>query len=220
MSPLVRAGLIFGVASVAAFVASFFIRIPFINFMLAYGSVLALGWGAGYTAAKASGSLQGQGAGRGAAAGALAGVVHLILFTLALTLLVSLVSRIPGVQNAFQNAISQAQSRNPNANLRNVPSAGTILGVGGAFVGFCFGLVNLLLMTIAGLVGGAMWKGAAYPAGMPTGQYMPATGYTVGNQPPYGNQPPAAGLPTPGTNFPPNQPDEAGARVYPERDQR
>lgn len=180
MSPVVRAGLLFGVASVVAAIAGAFIPIGGVNLLIAFVSVVALGWGAGYTAAKDSGALPGQGTGRGAGAGALAGVVNMILLAIILTVLFSVITRfIPGLDEQFQSALDEAAQANPDQATPNV-SATAIFGVGGAVFGFCIGLVNLILMTIAGLVGGALYKGTPgtmEPSGVP---YIPGSTQTYG----------------------------------------
>ncbi len=61
---MARAGILFGLAAVVAFIAGLFI--PVVGIFVAFLAVIALGWGAGYTAAKTTGAAAGQGTGRGA----------------------------------------------------------------------------------------------------------------------------------------------------------
>jgi hypothetical protein len=197
MSGAVRAGILFGIASVLAFVGAIFLVgiLSVFAFVIAFGSVIALGWGAGYTAAK-SATTPGSGVGRGASAGAISGTINLILLTIALVVLFNLLLSIPG----FREQLNQAIQQNPEAAGLDPETA---LGIGGVFLGGCLGFINLVLMVIAGLIGGAMWKGtpgtqAQYmPAGSST-YTPPPTGTTYGGQP-YGSTP---------------SDTEGGARIY------
>jgi hypothetical protein len=181
-----RAGLLFGLAATIAFIGGMMLSgiLPCINLIIAFGSVIALGWGAGYTAAKTTGAASGQGTGRGFAAGAIAGTVVLI----GTVLIFLLVQYIPGVQEAVSQGMQEAMQQNPE--MEGV-DAGTMLGLGLGLVGFMCGIVNFVLMLISGALGGLMWKGA--PA---TANYVPAGGSYTPNMT-YSN---------PG--------DESGARVY------
>lgn len=154
--------------------------------------LIALGWGAGNTAAKTTGAGSGQGVGRGLTAGAIAGTVVLIGSVAAFFLL----QVIPGFGDAFTQAMQEAAQQNPDA--------GTALGLG--IIGFGCGIVNFILMLIGGAIGGLMWKGtpaaAAYtPAG---GSYVPNQTYSSTDQP-YG------GTPTQDYRDPG---EPGGARVY------
>ncbi len=198
MSPVVRAGVLFGLAALLATIGAILILVVFpFNLLLAGIAAAALGWGAGYTAAKASGAGPGQGTGRGAAAGAIAGTIVLIGTVIAFVALTPFISSIPGFNEAFEQGLQQ----NPEA--ANLPegSAATFLGLGLGVLGFCGGFINFLLMLIAGLIGGVMWKGAA--------AYVPAGGATYGAPATGGYVPNQTGSQTYG-----NQANEGGPRVY------
>ena len=210
---MLKAGLLFGVASVFAAIAALFVPIPLVNILVAFASIIALGWAAGYTAAKWTGAQPGQGVGRGAGAGAIAGGINLLLLTVMLIVLFSTITRlIPGIEEQFNEAIQQAQQETPGQEIPDVSPTG-LLGIGGGVLGFCFGLVNLLIMTVSGLVGGVMWKGSAPttaggmsypPGGMP--------GYMVGGQPPAGQVPPTSPYET--------QSLDNAAKIYPDDSQQ
>jgi hypothetical protein len=195
MSPTVRAGLLFGLGGLLAFFGGMFIPIPCVNIIIAFGSLIALGWGAGYTAAKASGAGPGQGTGRGATAGAIAGVIALIGTVVALIALSSVIMNLPGVREQIAVALQQ----DPNTQGLNPGDVEAAAGMGFAVAGFCFGVLNFILMLLGGLFGGMMWKGT------PAATYASAGGSPYGTSPTntYGNQP--------GTYTPPT---EGGARVY------
>jgi hypothetical protein len=153
---MVRIGLIFGVAAAIAFTAGLLIPIPCVRFLLAFGSIIALGWGAGYTAAKTTRIAAGQGIGRGAATGAIAGGVVLTISTLAFLVLANTAF--------FQELFREALQQNPGIVSPSAAQPSTMDAVPAAFIsgagaGFCLGTVNLVLMVIAGAIGGAMWKG-------------------------------------------------------------
>lgn len=197
MSGTVRAGLIFGLAAALAFLGSTLLPIPCLNLL----SVIALGWGAGYTAAKTTGAGPGQGVGRGLTAGAIAGVIVLLGTTLGFLLLTNTA--------VFQEQLQAQLAGNPALTDSGLdPSTfGSALGVG---IGLFCGFINFVLMLIAGAIGGLMWKGTPAAA-----NYVPAGGSSVPNQP-YGNQPYGTPDQSYGT---PNQPyrdpgDPGGARVY------
>lgn len=242
MSGTVRAGLVFGLAALLAFIGGTLLNalIPCVGFIVAIVSVIALGWGAGQTAAKTTNAAQGQGTGRGATAGAIGGTVLLIGSVIAFLALSSVITSLPG----FEDQLQQALQQNPDANI-DPNDAGAFLGIGFGVVGFGCGIMNFVLMLIGGLIGGAMWKGtggtAAYvPAGgttygaPPSGSYIPSqTDQTYGNQTygdqpsgsqPYGNQTygdqPSGGQPYGNQTYgnPPSygnqQNPEGGARVY------
>jgi hypothetical protein len=173
MSGTVRAGLLFGLAAVFAFLGGLILPIPCLNIVLAFVSLIALGWGAGNTAAKTTGAGPGQGTGRGLTAGAIAGTIVLI----GTVIVFLLVQYIPGVSEQINLALQQAAQQNPDA---GQVDAGTMLGLGLGIAGFMCGIVNFILMLIGGAIGGMMWKGTPAAAG-----YAPAGGY-IPNQP-YGN---------------------------------
>lgn len=198
MSPPVKAGLVFGLLSVLTFIGGILIAfLPIINLVIAYGSLLALGYGAGYTAAKVSNAPQGGGVGRGALAGTIAGIVNLLAMTILLGVLASLLTQLPGMQDIF----AQAQAQNPGQ--PQVPITGGLLGAGGAVAGFCFGLINLIIMLVGGLIGGAVWKGAPQTVGAQQYSNIGQNTYTMGTPPP------------PGTYTPPTD-DDTNARIYPD----
>ncbi|HEX6290408.1 MAG TPA: hypothetical protein VFZ66_14555 [Herpetosiphonaceae bacterium] len=191
MSGTVRAGLVFGLAAVLAFLGGFLIPIPCVNMILGFGSVIALGWGAGYTGAKTTGAGPGQGTGRGLTAGAIAGTVVLI----GSVLVFLLVQYIPGFQDAISQGLQQAAQQNPEVGDVDV---GSFLGLGLGIAGFMCGIINFILMLIGGAIGGMMWKGTPT-----TADYVPAGSYQP-NQP-FGNPPSTSG-------------DEGGARIYDSND--
>jgi hypothetical protein len=169
MSGTVRAGLLFGLAGVFAFLAGLILPIPCLNMLVALGSLIALGWGAGYTAAKTTGAGPGQGTGRGTTAGAIAGTIVLIGSVLAFLV----VQYIPGFREQVQLALQQAAQQNPEM---GQVDAGAMLGVGLGIAGFMCGIINFILMLIGGAIGGLMWKGT--PAtGLAGGAYMPSQPY-------------------------------------------
>jgi hypothetical protein len=192
MSGTVRAGIIFGIAGVFAFLGGMIVPIPCLNIVVALGSLIALGWGAGQTAAKTTAAGPGQGTGRGLTAGAIAGTIVLI----GSVLVFLLVQYIPAFQAAISQAMQQAAEQNPDAGNIDI---GTILGASLGIVGFMCGIVNFILMLISGAIGGMMWKGT--PS---TANYVPAGGSYTPNQP-YGN--PADSSYTGPT-------DAGGARIY------
>lgn len=149
-----RAGLLFGLAAVVAFIAGLILPIPFVNLILALGSVVALGWGAGRTAAKVTGAAAGQGTGRGAGAGAIAGLIQLIGLTLALLLL----TNIPAVRQQLDLALQQAAQQNPDVAGSGL-TGGALSNILGVTGGLLCGGINFVLMLIGGLIGGATWRG-------------------------------------------------------------
>lgn len=152
---MIRIGIIFGVAAAIAFAAGFIIPLPAINVIVALGSVIALGWGAGYTAAKTAPAGAERGIGRGAIAGAIAGGVVLLISSLAFLVLAN-----SGVfQQLLREALQQPGIVDPNTgqptSVDPIPAA----IIGGAAGGLCLGLINLVLMFVGGAVGGWMWNG-------------------------------------------------------------
>lgn len=198
MSGTVRAGLIFGLAGVFAFLGGLMLPIPCVNFVIAFGSLIALGWGAGNTAAKTTGAAAGQGVGRGLTAGAIAGTIVLI----GSVLVFLLVQYIPGVRDQVNLAMQQAAQQNPEAG--NV-DAGAMLGLGLGIAGFMCGIINFILMLIGGAIGGMMWKGA------PAAAYVPAGGSAVPTQTYSSMDQPYGGTPNQGYRDPG---EPGGARVY------
>lgn len=155
MSGTVRTGIVFGIAAVVAFIAGFMFPLPPLNFLLAFGSMLALGWGAGYTAAKIAEPGTGRGIGRGATAGLIAGAVVLALSTLLFGLLAT-----PAARQALAEMVQpDAQVVDPSG--AESVSADFVIAtfVGGSGAGFCLGLVNLILLAVGGAIGGLSWRG-------------------------------------------------------------
>ncbi len=178
MSPILKAGLIYGLASVAAFFVLLFVPIPLLNLVLAYVALIVLGWFAGRSAAQNSGALAGQGSGRGAAAGAIAGAINLVVMAISFAALLSVITRVPGVREQMQAGLDQARTNNPGQQVPSSTDLTGMLGAAGAVAGVCLGLVSLIFMTVAGLVGGATYKGS------PTGTAGTAGApYTIGPLP-------------------------------------
>lgn len=208
MSGTVRAGLLFGLAALVASVGALFLPIPCVNFILSLGSVIALGWGAGYTAAKTTNATSEQRIGRGVTAGAIGGTILLVGSVVSLLLLSGVLMSLP----AFRDQLAQALAQNPDASGQlNPDDLGAVMGLGFGVFGFCLGLFNFLMMLLGGLFGGLSWKA-------PAASYVPAGGSYIPGQsssPTY-TQPSGGYIPTQ-TNDPPyNQPGntEGGARIY------
>jgi hypothetical protein len=181
MSGTVRAGLIFGIAAVFAFVGSLLLIAvsPCIGGILALGSAVALGWGAGYTAAKNTGAGPGQGTARGLTAGAIGGTILLIGSVIVFLLLFLIVANVLNDPNV-RNQVEEMLRENPSFRDIDIPTT-AVLGLtnillSGAFLGFCIGIINLVLMLLGGAIGGAMWKGTPGTA---------ATGYGPTGGTPY-----------------------------------
>ncbi len=175
-------------------------------------TALIIGAGAGWWASKVLGYGT---AGRGAGAGAIAGLGALLGSVIGLALLLSIAANNPEVQRGIQEGLENAQQQNPDVVLPENFDPGAILGVGGAFVGFCFGLFDLFLATIGGLVAGLVYGRNRQP--------LPAT--------------PVGGYPVQGTGVPqmtntyttesdrgarvyPDTESDRGARVYPDDERR
>lgn len=210
MSGTVRAGLIFGLAAIVAFVAGLILPIPCVNVLLAFGSVIALGYGAGFTGAKTTGAGPGQGVGRGATAGAIGGLVTLIGSTIALLVLGNVLLNIPGVREQLSAGLQEGLRQNPGAANPDI-DPGALFGVGFGIAGFCLGGINFVLMVIGGLIGGALWKGApaaaSYGAPGSPSYGAPAGGSYIPNQ--TSSSPGSQSYTTPGDTD-----AEGGARVY------
>ncbi len=195
MSGTVRAGLLFGIAAVFAFVVSLLLGVilPCINLLLGFAAIIALGWGAGYTAAKNTGAGPGQGAGRGATAGAIGGTVVLLGLMVAFLLLFNL----PPVQAQIAQVYRETLQQNPELVTPGIDP--TLVGsTAGLVFGFFCGIINFILMLIGGAIGGMMWKGS--PGTTTTGTAEPTGGR------PY--HPPSS----PGETSTPSS--EGGVRIY------
>lgn len=172
---------------------------------------LILGAVAGWWASKALGYGT---AGRGAAAGAIAGTGALIGSVVGVLLLASIFAGSnPQLDQDFQRALEEARQQDPNAEIPDM-SLGALAGLGGGIAGFCFGLFDLFLATIGGLIAGAVTgrnaqpppatAGASYPQ---MSQSVPSSSYAQGNQ--------AATGATVHLHE-----SEGGARIYPDDQQR
>lgn len=215
MSGTVRAGLIFGLGAIGAVIGatllSLVVPIPCIGFL----SVVALGLGAGYTAAKTTNAAREQRIGRGAAAGAIAGSLVLIGGALG----VALITQLPAYQAQIQQGVGQVLQQNPDfqdSGIDPAQIASFATGAAGVVGGVCGGIINFVTMLICGMLGALFWRGAPaaqyVPAGSasygapPSGSYIPGQdagqSYNVPPSQPPGGQPPN----------PPSQ--EGGARIY------
>lgn len=167
MQHTMKPGLIFGVAALLAFVAGIFIPLPIVNYLIAFGSVLALGIGAGYTAAKTH-RQSGQAIGYGATTGAIAGIAVLVLGVIAYAILANTAWFQQALVNAAQSGsqIIDANTANPSSVDPVVPAYA--FGVGGAF---CLGLVLAGLMFAGGAIGGLLGRGVPSVADTGAGAY-------------------------------------------------
>ena len=209
MSPTVRAGLIFGLAAVVLFAVLSIVPIPCLNFV----GVIGIGLAAGYFANRWSNSTADRRLGRGAAAGAIAGAITLIGSVVATMVLINT----PTFQSQIGPVLAQIQQNPEGTSISPEDLQAGLAGIA-VFAGGCLGLINLLLMVIAGLLGSLFWKGAA------TADYVPAGGSAAYNQPPAGgyipqSDQPAGGAqqynaPTQGMTPGDQDPGEGGARVY------
>ncbi len=202
MSPVVRTGLVFGLATVGVLIGTSLLGL--VNGLfgcLSFISVIALGLGAGYTAAKVSNASRDQRVGRGATAGAIAGGIVLVLGTILLVGLSSLPFYQQATQAQMNQVLNDAIQQNPE--LRDAQGDLSQIFASPMMTGFsvignlCSGLINLVLLVITGLLGSLFWKGAPMAAGYvpagaaqynvpPSGSYVPTQ--TYGSQG-YGNQP-------------------------------
>lgn len=222
MSPTVRAGVVFGLAAVAAVAGASLLPVPCLSFL----AVIALGLGAGYTAAKNSNATRDQRVGRGATAGAIAGGIAMVGTAIAILI----ITQLPSSQAQFQAQVSEALQQNPelaDSGLDAATLTSIIAGAGGLIGGICSGVVNFLIMLLTGLLGALFWKGALAGVGYAQAGgvgYQPPAGLNFPSQPEnpyYGGQTygtptnPRAGAPSyggPGYDTPSNQ--EGGARTY------
>ncbi|WP_152541377.1 hypothetical protein [Kallotenue papyrolyticum] len=161
MSGLLRAGLLFGLAATLAFVGGLLLPIGCVNVLIAFASVIALGWGAGYTAAKTSGAGRGQGVGRGLTAGAIAGLIALIGTLIALIVLGNVLRNQPGFEAALRQQLELMMPQNPEVGDIDLEA---VTGLAFVIAGFGCGLINFLLMLLGGALGGLMWRGAQQAA--------------------------------------------------------
>ena len=193
---MARVGLI--MAAVAFIVVALTSLIPLVGaFLVAPLAALAIGAGAGWWASKVLG---GGSAGRGAGAGAITGVGALFGSVVGLALLAAMfgnsVGNNPDFQQQLQQGIEDAQEQNPDPQAPDIEipeiSGGAVTGaagVVGAVGGFCFGLVDLLLAVLGGLLGGFIYgrnnpvmataAPMGYPSSSPPGGHIPAMGSTT-----------------------------------------
>ena len=162
MSGTVKAGLVFGIVAIASSVGAVLLPLGPVNYFVALVSLLAIGWGAGYTAAKTAPAGTGSGIGRGATAGALAGLVVLIASVIAFTLIAN--------NDTFRLALRDALEQTPQFNEPgiNPVAAANLVGAG---TGLFLGLITLVLLTIGGIVGGLSWRGVPSVANTSQGMY-------------------------------------------------
>lgn len=155
-----------------------------------------VGAGAGWWASKVLGYGT---AGRGAGAGTIAGLGALIGSVIGLAVLAGIVGQSAQFQQQLNQALQGARQQNPGANVPNL-NAGALATAGGALGGFCFGLFDLFLSMIGGLIAGIVY-GRNRGAGAP----QPMAGY------------PAAATGLPSMTNTSERDEEHGARIYPEK---
>jgi hypothetical protein len=146
MSGALRAGLIFGVTGLIVVLAVAFI--PAVGPLIC-GPLVAviIGTVAGFYGVRWSAGT--PGIGRGVLAGTLAGVGMLLGAVIAYTILVGMASSNP----LFQEQIQEALRQQPDAQI-DAAALNTIVGIVGPVVGFCFGILNLLIGLAFGALGG------------------------------------------------------------------
>jgi hypothetical protein len=190
-----RVGLI--MAALAFVTVALASLIPLVGvFLVAPLTAAIVGAGAGWWASKALGYGT---AGRGAGAGAIAGIGALIGSVVGLAILAGIVGNSAQFQQQLNQVLRDAQQQNPGTAVPNI-NAGALATVGGIIGGFCFGLFDLFLSVIGGLIAGVVYgrnRGSAMP--------VPSAGYPTGG----------TGLPHM-TNTPENN-EEHGARIYREK---
>ena len=146
MSGALKAGLIFGVVGLIVVLAVAFI--PVIGPLIC-GPVVAaiIGAIAGYYGVRWSAGM--PGISRGVLAGTLSGVGMLLGAVIGYTILISMMRNNP----LFQEQLQEALRQQPNAQI-DPAALDTIIGIVGPAVGFCFGILNLLLGLAFGAFGG------------------------------------------------------------------
>jgi len=146
MSGALKAGLIFGVIGLIVVLAVAFI--PIIGPLIC-GPVVAviIGAIAGYYGVRWSAGT--PGISRGVLAGTLSGVGMLLGAVIGYTILISMMRNNP----LFQEQLQEALRQQPNAKI-DPAALDTIIGIVGPAVGFCFGILNLLLGLAFGAFGG------------------------------------------------------------------
>lgn len=145
MFKAVSAGLVFGIAAVMLWTAGLLLGevTGGASLPLAIVAVIAAGWGAGYMAAKWTRARPRERFARGLTAGTFAGLVAFVGTTVSGLLLAAILQRRVDLWLARLAWIVTIDL-----------DASAYLRGGGLAAGLCFGLVNLLLMTAAGVLGG------------------------------------------------------------------
>lgn len=185
-----RVGLIMG--GLALVIVALSSLIPLIgSLVVAPLATILLGAGAGWWASKVAGIGT---AGRGAGAGAITGLGALIGSGIGLVVLVMISANNPEVQRQIQEMMRTIQSENPDATMPDSAQLGTAMTAAGAMLGFCVGLIDLFLATIAGLIAGLIYGRNRQPAAAT----LPGT---------------YSDLSLPRSDLPTAQPD-SGARIY------
>jgi len=146
MSGALKAGLIFGAIGLIVVLAVAFI--PVVGPLIC-GPLMAviIGAVAGYYGVRWS--MGTPGISRGVLAGTLSGVGMLLGAVIAYTILVGMMRNNP----TFQEQLQEALRRQPNAQI-DPAALSTIVGIVGPVVGFCFGVLNLLIALAFGALGG------------------------------------------------------------------
>lgn len=146
MSGALKAGLIFGAIGLIVVLAVAFI--PAVGPLIC-GPLVAviIGAVAGFYGVRWSAGT--PGISRGVLAGTLSGVGMLLGAVIAYTILVGMVRNNP----IFQEQLQEALRRQPNAQI-DPAALNTIVGFVGPIVGFCFGILNLLIALAFGALGG------------------------------------------------------------------
>ena len=146
MSGVLKAGLIFGAIGLIVVLAVAFI--PAIGPLIC-GPLVAviIGVIAGFYGVRWSAGT--PGISRGVLAGTLAGVGTLLGAVIAYTILFGMVRSNP----IFQEQIQEALRQQPDAQI-DPAALDTIIGIAGPAVGFCFGILNLLIARAFGALGG------------------------------------------------------------------
>ena len=149
MLQAIGAGLVFGIAAVLVWTTGVLLgemtgggSLP-----LALVGVAGAGGGAGYMAAKWTRARSHARLARGLTAGTFAGLVAFVGTTVSGVLFATLVQRRIDLWLARLAWLVEIEL-----------DASAYLRGGGLAAGFCLGLVNLLLMSAAGALGGRMWR--------------------------------------------------------------
>jgi hypothetical protein len=146
MSGALKAGLIFGAIGLIVVLAVAFI--PAVGPLIC-GPLVAviIGAIAGFYGVRWSAGT--PGVSRGVLAGTLAGVGTLLGAVIAYTILVGMVRNTPMFQEQLQEVLRQQ----PDAQI-DPAGLDMLIGIAGPAVGFCFGILNLLIALAFGALGG------------------------------------------------------------------